>query len=153
MAPGSGACTLASMRVHPHPRLLLVPLALIGCVACGSSTDITRTDDDVEEWVAEQRAADKDRQARPSKLGHAPPAATAPGAAPAAAPTPCSADWYTQVEAKLHVLDAEGHGPDLGSAEWKGAVEHRLGVADDASFPELGTPAWCEAVDQRALRQ
>jgi hypothetical protein len=35
--------------------------------------------------------------------------------------------WARGVEARFPVGDARGHGPDLGSAEWRAAVEEKIG--------------------------
>ena len=37
--------------------------------------------------------------------------------------------WSVWVEARYPVGDAEGHGPDIGSAEWRAAVEEKIGGA------------------------
>lgn len=119
-----------------HLTLGLLLLLALPPAACGSGTDITRTDDNVDQWVAEQRA-----DARGSKPFAPGPRPTAPAA------TPCTLPWYEHVEAELKISDAEGHGPDLGTAEWKSAVEYRLGVRDKPDFPEPDTSAWCTHVD------
>jgi hypothetical protein len=61
--------------------------------------------------------------------------------AQAAVPT-CDAHWQRDVQARL---GGDGHGPDLGSAEWQGAVEHQLGLRD---APERTGAAWCQRVQQ-----
>jgi hypothetical protein len=33
------------------------------------------------------------------------------------------------LQQKLGIVDAEGHGPDIGSAEWRAAVEEKIGGA------------------------
>jgi len=48
----------------------------------------------------------------------------------------------------VHVGDGQGHGPDLGSAEWMSVVEKRLGFYQQADVPEPGTPEWCARVDE-----
>ena len=35
--------------------------------------------------------------------------------------------WARRVEARFPVGDAQGHGPDIGSAEWRAAVEQKIG--------------------------
>lgn len=59
----------------------------------------------------------------------------------AAAPG-CDARWQRDVQARL---GGDGHGPDVGSAEWQGAVEHQLGLRN---LPARDTPAWCARVQQ-----
>lgn len=51
-----------------RPALLTLLLALTTLLGCSSRTDITRVDDDVEEWVEEQRKEDADRKAKGSPL-------------------------------------------------------------------------------------
>ncbi|MDH5671825.1 MAG: hypothetical protein OEZ06_06720 [Myxococcales bacterium] len=141
----------------PITPITAATLTLLGLVACRSATDITRSDDEVEAWVAEQKARERHKEhASPGSSLPPPPAddssprPAAPPATPAPATTatgPCSAAWYEHVEHSLHVADSEGHGPDLGSAEWKATVERRLGVDADPAFPEPGTAAWCSRVD------
>ena len=56
-----------------------------------------------------------------------------------------SAEWYAWVDSRVHVTDAEGHGPDPGSDEWNHAVQHRLG--QEAPQLPVGSPQWQQAVD------
>lgn len=58
----------------------------------------------------------------------------------------CSPSFYDVIESRVHVTDDEGHGPDLGSGEWKRAVEHKLGVRQGADFPAIDSDAWCQRV-------
>ena len=62
--------------------------------------------------------------------------------------SPCSEEWYQFVEQKLISGDGQGHGPDLGSDEWKGVVEFKLGIRDQADLPGRDSDAWCQLVDQ-----
>lgn len=74
-----------------------------------------------------------------------------PGASPGDRdePTPCTDAWFRLVEARTRVIDAAGHGPDIGSSEWMSAVEFKLGIRGDPGLPESGSPAWCEEIDSR----
>lgn len=45
-------------------------------------------------------------------------------------PALCTAQWYRFVEQVLVSGDGQGHGPDLGSDEWKGVIEFKLGIRD-----------------------
>lgn len=65
-----------------------------------------------------------------------------------ATPPPCTAAWYEVVESKLSTGDARGHGPDLGSLEWKSVVEFKLGVRGSDQVPGRDTEQWCEYIDQ-----
>lgn len=52
--------------------------------------------------------------------------------------------WFAHVDALVRVGDSEGHGPDVGSLEWMGAVSRKL--FRDEPVPEAGTKAWYEKV-------
>ena len=58
-------------------------------------------------------------------------------------PEVCSAPWFEYIEEKVAVIDEHGHGPDVGSVEWKFSVEHRLGIADSEQLPLRQSEAWC----------
>lgn len=68
-------------------------------------------------------------------------------AATAQAAPSCDARWQAAVQAQL--APADGHGPDLGSPEWQGAVEQQLGLSGTPQLPERGSPAWCRRVQQQ----
>lgn len=67
------------------------------------------------------------------------------------APPLCSPAWYRAIEQKLPTGDGHGHGPDVGSDEWKSVVEFRLGVRGNPLVPPRDREAWCAYVD-RAVR-
>lgn len=61
-------------------------------------------------------------------------------------PAACDDTRYRYYESVLSVSDAQGHGPDLGSAEWKSSLMAQLGVPSST----VGTaerPTWCVAID------
>ena len=60
----------------------------------------------------------------------------------------CTDAWYRSVEERVSIADADQHGPDLGSDEWKSAVEFKLGVRGQRDVPDRGTEAWCSYIDQ-----
>lgn len=60
---------------------------------------------------------------------------------------PCSAAWFTFVESKIQSSDAAGHGPDIGSLEWKSAVEFKLAIRGNSNTPDASTNQWCEYID------
>ena len=70
-----------------------------------------------------------------------------------APPNPCSAEWFDFVERKVSSGDGQGHGPDLGSDEWKGVVEFRLGIRGQPNIPPRDSAEWCSYIDRlvRAL--
>lgn len=61
---------------------------------------------------------------------------------------PCSAPWNQAVEESVPTGDGQGHGPDLGSEEWKSAIEFRLGVRGNPNVPDRAGDAWCGYIDR-----
>jgi uncharacterized protein len=61
---------------------------------------------------------------------------------------PCSDAWYRSIEEKVSTGDGHGHGPDIGSDEWKSVIEFKLGIRSNPNVPDLHTEAWCTYVDQ-----
>ena len=61
---------------------------------------------------------------------------------------PCSEEWNRFVDQQLISGDGQGHGPDLGSGEWKGVVEFKLGIRGQADLPARDSDDWCQLVDQ-----
>ena len=61
---------------------------------------------------------------------------------------PCSDEWNRVVDLKLVSGDGQGHGPDLGSDEWKGVIEFKLGIRGQADLPARDSDDWCQLVDQ-----
>lgn len=65
-----------------------------------------------------------------------------------AAETLCS-DWWNQfIEEKIPTGDDQGHGPDVGSGEWKSVIEFKLGIRDKPGLPDRDSEAWCRYIDQ-----
>ena len=64
-------------------------------------------------------------------------------------PASCSNRLYASIEERLATGDGLGHGPDVGSDEWKSVIEFKLGLRDDPEVPERDTNAWCGFVDER----
>jgi hypothetical protein len=60
---------------------------------------------------------------------------------------PCSDAWSSAVESIVATGDGSGHGPDIGSDEWKSVVEFRLGLRGKAGVPARDSAAWCTYVD------
>ena len=69
------------------------------------------------------------------------------GGSPAAL-EPCSVAWNRYVERSLVSGDGQGHGPDLGSDEWKGVIEFKLGIRGQPDVPARDTDAWCLFIDR-----
>jgi len=71
------------------------------------------------------------------------------GQAPPDRPDPCSDEWNHYVESILSSGDGMGHGPDIGSDEWKSVIEFKLGVRGKAEVPDRSSEAWCNYIDER----
>jgi hypothetical protein len=74
-------------------------------------------------------------------------------AAGSQAPIPCTAQWYQFVEHKLVSGDGQGHGPDIGSNEWKSVIEFKLGIRGQADLPDRASEDWCRLIDAMVLDQ
>jgi hypothetical protein len=68
--------------------------------------------------------------------------------APSLGPQPCSESWQQHVEAQLQTGDSEGHGPDVGSEEWRSVVEFKLGIRGDPAIPSRDTDEWCTYINE-----
>jgi len=63
------------------------------------------------------------------------------------APTPCTDPWYQNVETTVPSGDGMGHGPDIGSEEWKSVIEFKLGVRGNPDVPTRNSREWCHFID------
>lgn len=61
---------------------------------------------------------------------------------------PCSAERYAAIEAAIQSGDGMGHGPDIGSGEWKSVVEFKLGLRDKEATPSADATEWCDFIEQ-----
>jgi hypothetical protein len=59
----------------------------------------------------------------------------------------CSESWYRMIEEKVPTGDGQGHGPTVGSDEWKSTVEFRLGIRGNPDVPVRDGDAWCRHID------
>lgn len=59
----------------------------------------------------------------------------------------CDDEWNAWVERAVGSDDGQGHGPDIGSAEWQHTITFRLKLTAD-NLPPLGSQAWCQLIDQ-----
>ncbi len=58
--------------------------------------------------------------------------------------------WARWADARFRVNDGQGHGPDIGSDEWAGAVGKLLNVAgDNGQALELKSEPWKQAVEKK----
>jgi uncharacterized protein len=60
----------------------------------------------------------------------------------------CSESWYRFIDQKVQTGDGQGHGPDIGSEEWKSVIEFKLGLRGQPNLPERESEAWCRRIDQ-----
>ncbi len=64
-------------------------------------------------------------------------------------PAPCSRQLFEWIDAEVQSGDGMGHGPDIGSAEWRSVIEFKLGIRGQADLPESDSNAWCGVVDKK----
>lgn len=60
----------------------------------------------------------------------------------------CSDSWYRLIEERVPTGDGKGHGPDIGSGEWRSVVEFKLVIRDKTDVPRRDSEAWCRHIDQ-----
>lgn len=60
----------------------------------------------------------------------------------------CTEAWARSIEDTLLTGDGQGHGPDIGSDEWKSVVEFKLGIRGEPAVPPRDSSAWCDHIDQ-----
>lgn len=59
----------------------------------------------------------------------------------------CTDSWYQSVELAFPTGDGMGHGPDIGSAEWRSVIEFRIGIRGNAEVPDRNSDEWCRYID------
>jgi len=64
----------------------------------------------------------------------------------------CSNAWYTVVEEQIPTGDGQGHGPDLGSMEWRSVIKFKLGIRGDKNNPALASEQWCQYIDVNYIK-
>jgi hypothetical protein len=62
-------------------------------------------------------------------------------------PMLCTESWYESLESTVHSGDGMGHGPDIGSDEWRSVIEFKLGIRGKSDVPDRNTPEWCQYID------
>jgi len=65
----------------------------------------------------------------------------------------CDMDSFETIEQKLKTSDSYGHGPDIGSNEWKSVVEFKLGVRGETFVPPRSLSDWCKFIDSTLVHQ
>ncbi|OUR72141.1 hypothetical protein A9Q78_07475 [Methylophaga sp. 41_12_T18] len=64
---------------------------------------------------------------------------------------PCSEQWYELVEENIATGDGQGHGPDVGSSEWRSVVEFKLGIRGEPQLPAVYSEQWCEFIHRHYI--
>lgn len=62
--------------------------------------------------------------------------------------TTCNDRWYQSIEDVVSSGDGRGHGPDVGSDEWKSVIEFKLAIRDNPDVPQRDSEAWCRYIDK-----
>jgi len=72
-----------------------------------------------------------------------------------AGPVLCTQEWFEYVDALVATGDGMGHGPDIGSEEWRSVVEFKLGMRGNPEVPDRESAEWCgyiaKQIDARSL--
>lgn len=63
-------------------------------------------------------------------------------------PNLCNQAWYRSVESIISSGDGMGHGPDIGSDEWRSVIEFKLGVRGSPDVPDRDSQQWCRYIDE-----
>jgi len=63
----------------------------------------------------------------------------------------CNDEWFLQVEKKIFTGDGQGHGPDIGSLEWRSVIEFKLGIRDDSKVPPFESSQWCDYINKNFI--
>lgn len=64
----------------------------------------------------------------------------------------CSYDIQEHIEQLVSSGDGQGHGPDIGSNEWHGVIEFRLGLNEQIQVPDWHSQAWCDFILKAAIK-
>lgn len=62
-------------------------------------------------------------------------------------PELCTESWYHAVESAISSGDGLGHGPDVGSEEWKSVIEFKLGIRGNPNVPDRNSLEWCNYIN------
>lgn len=73
---------------------------------------------------------------------------TSPGKPPGQPESSCDMARFEDIDAQLQSGDGMGHGPDIGSDEWKSVIEFLLGLRGAEGLPSHHSPKWCDAIQQ-----
>lgn len=59
----------------------------------------------------------------------------------------CTESWYNTIDERVQSGDGHGHGPDVGSNEWKSVIEFKLGIRGMPDVPAREGNEWCRYID------
>jgi hypothetical protein len=65
----------------------------------------------------------------------------------------CSNNWYELVEKQVLTVDNHGHGPDIGSTEWRSVVEFKLGIRGNKKIPPIKSEDWCNYINNIYIKK
>ncbi|WP_285164829.1 hypothetical protein [Shewanella goraebulensis] len=65
----------------------------------------------------------------------------------------CDEVFFNKVERLVMSGDGQGHGPDIGSAEWQSVIEFKLGVRGEAQVPPRDSIEWCDYIKQQVVTE
>lgn len=63
----------------------------------------------------------------------------------------CTDEWYAAVEKKTMTSDGQGHGPDLGSLEWRSVIEFKFGIRGKVNIPPRNSEVWCDYINKNYI--
>lgn len=69
------------------------------------------------------------------------------GEPPSGSSAECTDEFYREIDRQVETGDGQGHGPDVGSDEWKSVVEFKLGIRGATDVPPRSSEAWCRHID------
>lgn len=76
---------------------------------------------------------------------------TSPNGADEGPNNSCNQAWFAKVEQQLTSGDGQGHGPDLGSLEWRSVIEFKLGIRGQANLPSKDSDLWCDYINRHYI--
>jgi len=59
----------------------------------------------------------------------------------------CTSARLQAIDKEVSSGDEQGHGPDVGSNEWKSVIEFRLNLRNEPGVPDPSTDAWCDYIE------
>ncbi len=63
----------------------------------------------------------------------------------------CTNDWFLQIEKEILTGDGQGHGPEIGSLEWRSVIEFKFGIRNDPKVPPMESTQWCNYINEHFI--